>query len=44
MLVNIELLNGSKLLQCGIFPEDVKQGDMPYTDEETIIKAFNKVP
>lgn len=44
MLVDIELKNGSILLDCVIFPENVKQGDLPYSSKEDVVNAFNKVP
>lgn len=44
MLVNIYTKEGNVIKKCNIYPEDVKQGDLPYSTKEQIDNALGKVP
>jgi hypothetical protein len=44
MKVNIELRNGSVLLNCCTYPEEVRNGDSNILDRTVIEEMFNKVP
>jgi hypothetical protein len=44
MLVDIYTDDGNVIRKCNIFPEDVKQGDLPFASKEQIDDAIRKVP
>ncbi|MBL4951059.1 hypothetical protein JK635_02240 [Neobacillus sp. YIM B02564] len=44
MLVNLYLTDGNILKECSLYPEDVKNGDLPYKTQEEITTALYKVP
>jgi hypothetical protein len=44
MLLNIYTKDGNVIKNCNVYPEDVKNGDLPYLDIEQIETALRKVP
>lgn len=44
MLIDINTEDGNVIKKCNIYPEDVRQGNLPFVSEEQIEKALSKVP
>jgi hypothetical protein len=43
MRVNLYLKDGNVIKRCNIYPEDVKNGDLPYVIKDQIDQALSKV-
>jgi hypothetical protein len=43
MLVNLYLKDGNVIKNCFLYPEDVKNGELPFVSKEKIEQALGKV-
>jgi hypothetical protein len=44
MLVNLYLIDGIVIKNAYLYPEDVKNGELPFASKEQIDQALTKVP